>query len=637
MAAGSIFGQKAEKFGEVTKNDLQISTCPIDSNAHAYYIFDKGETYYTIIGDGLKVSYKRHLRIKIIDKNALSAADFAIRLYTNSNEVLSSLKAVSYNLEGDAIIETKLAKRDIITEESNDYTVTKKFAVPNVKEGSILEVEYIVLSENFYTLKPWYFQHQIPTLKSTYELQIPTYFKYNLNSIGFQKIFTTSNTVNLSNGEYLEYKFFAENLPAYPDEAYQRTPNDFMSRVEFELSFAQGAYTMRQSFTRTWEDVDQKLLESEDFGLQLKNTSHHKANAQKLKNSGKSGYDLLNSALELVKSTMVWNEGNSKFTSVSLSKSYKEASGNSADVNFNLYALLKLLDFNAFPVITSTQGNGIIYPFHPTINSFDHVIVLVEMDGVDYLLDATNKFAAIDLLPIHCLNDRGRIISTSRHDWITLMDKKKYNATVQYEYNFDENFTASASVKMQLSDYAAYVYRNRIKTIDNLEDFEKSLKADFNDAKIDSIKIEGFNDLNERLSLSFKLTAENLIQQADEMYFSPAFDLMIESNPFQLEKREFPVEFDYPLTITQLFTINLPANYEVIETPKPLIIKLPENGGSYTFQASKFDNKISLMVKFVRTKSSYLPEEYFSLKEFYTKIVEKQKEFVVVKKKPAAN
>ena len=41
------FSQKPpEKFGKIETKDLKMKTCPVNSNAHAYFIFDYGNSYF---------------------------------------------------------------------------------------------------------------------------------------------------------------------------------------------------------------------------------------------------------------------------------------------------------------------------------------------------------------------------------------------------------------------------------------------------------------------------------------------------------------------------------------------------------------------------------------------------------------
>ena len=72
------------KFGKVSIDELKQTVCPIDSSAHAYFLFDIGETTFEyatrLIRDsdsqssqkGFQLIFNRHLRIKILDSEAFS-------------------------------------------------------------------------------------------------------------------------------------------------------------------------------------------------------------------------------------------------------------------------------------------------------------------------------------------------------------------------------------------------------------------------------------------------------------------------------------------------------------------------------------------------------------------------------------
>ncbi len=104
------------KFGKIEPDVLRTKVCPIDSNAHAYYIFDTGTTEfrYDMTGSkGFQLFFNRHLRIKILDNEGLSLGDFNFPLYHDANgkEEVTDMKAVTYNLEDEKIIRTKLEKK----------------------------------------------------------------------------------------------------------------------------------------------------------------------------------------------------------------------------------------------------------------------------------------------------------------------------------------------------------------------------------------------------------------------------------------------------------------------------------------------------------------------------------------------
>lgn len=101
-----------KKFGKVSIEELKNNVCPIDSNAHAYYIFDEGSTSFLFV-EGFSIKYNRHLRIKILDNSGLGNAEFEIPLdsYGHNRDDIGKIRAVTYNIEnGNKIVSQKISK-----------------------------------------------------------------------------------------------------------------------------------------------------------------------------------------------------------------------------------------------------------------------------------------------------------------------------------------------------------------------------------------------------------------------------------------------------------------------------------------------------------------------------------------------
>jgi len=142
---GSYSQKSPSKYGKVSMEELTAEYCPIDSNAHAYYIFDYGYSHFRYVttrvreGEssqgqkGFQLFFKRHFRIKILDNLGFDWADVAIPLFRDGNEEkIGAIKATTYNLEEGKVVKTKLKNSDIFTEETNKNWIKRKFALPNV-------------------------------------------------------------------------------------------------------------------------------------------------------------------------------------------------------------------------------------------------------------------------------------------------------------------------------------------------------------------------------------------------------------------------------------------------------------------------------------------------------------------------
>src|SRR5690606_5810742 len=124
--------------------------------------------------------FERHTRYKIINKGGYDYGNMELRFYRQSGgeSKLDNMEASTYNLEGDKIITSKLNKDAKFSEKEDKNYTLKKFALPNIKEGSIVEYKYRITTDFIYTLGPWYFQRPIPTLYSEFSITVPEYYRY---------------------------------------------------------------------------------------------------------------------------------------------------------------------------------------------------------------------------------------------------------------------------------------------------------------------------------------------------------------------------------------------------------------------------------------------------------------------------
>lgn len=666
----SGYSQKSpSKFGKMSTEHISAEYCPIDSSAHAYYIFDYGFSYFqyatTKVREGessrnqkgFQLYFKRHFRIKILDNQGFNWADVSIPLYRDGDdEKIGAIKAVTYNLVDGKIEKSKLDRSDIFTEESSKHWTQEKFAMPNVKEGSVIEVEYTIVSDFFFNLREWAFQTSIPVLRSEYVVHIPEYYVFNQTHRGYFPIHTqkgqkqkkisityseNSDSWNKARESYTsttEYKdntycYLASEVPAFPFEEFLRTKDNYLTQVEFELQRTNFPGQTSNYYTTTWEQIDKRLENSTSFGKALARSGHLENDVITLKSNGKEGLSLVTSALDHIKNRIAWNGLSTKYTTNTLSKAYKEGAGNCADVNLNLVALLKELGFQTYPVVLSTQSNGIIHPSHPSMTRLNYVIAMVKFEDAFYLLDATDPFGEINLLPVRCLNDKGKVIGSPDMEWVSLMNYRPYHLTSTYALSLTDNMTITGSRKLLLKDYASYQYKKRIDGYEDISEYEESLDEQYQEGTIENLQVEGLDSSENILTLTYDLTQADYAEDAsDIVYFSPVFDPYFESNPFKMEKREYPVEFNHPYTIQQNTFITLPEGYTVSELPKPLIIKMPDNSALFRFQVVQSGNGLFVTTGLTIKKSHFLPEEYESIKQFYQMIIDKQNELVVLDK-----
>src|SRR4051812_41822106 len=85
LATLPAFSQKPQrKFGDLQPQDFSASAYPVDSSASGVVLFDIASSKYA--GDthgGLTIAFKRHTRIRLLNRNAFDMATVTIPLYAS--------------------------------------------------------------------------------------------------------------------------------------------------------------------------------------------------------------------------------------------------------------------------------------------------------------------------------------------------------------------------------------------------------------------------------------------------------------------------------------------------------------------------------------------------------------------------
>src|SRR5687768_5366475 len=134
-------------FGQVSYRELEMKVCSFDTSASAVVLNEFAKAYIDNSGDhNLLMEY--HIKIKILKKQGLQYANIEIPLRKQEGraETLSAIKASAFNVENGSIREMKLDNKAIFTENAGKYLDVKKFAIPNVREGSVIDIQYMIES-----------------------------------------------------------------------------------------------------------------------------------------------------------------------------------------------------------------------------------------------------------------------------------------------------------------------------------------------------------------------------------------------------------------------------------------------------------------------------------------------------------
>lgn len=635
LVVQTTFAQKAPaKFGNISLDDLKSTSYAGDSSATAYYLFDYGKSYVTFNAAGPVMQFERHFRIKVLKTDGLDMANIVVPLGksgTNEEKVIS-LKAATYNLENGAMVESKMSKDGIFKEKLNKYRILQKFTLPNVKVGSIIEVSYTLSSDFFTNFPDWQFQYDIPVSHSEYWALIPDIFVFEKYMQGY--LMATDYTVkpqNTADFQVYAHHWTMKDVPAFKEEPFMTSEDDYISKVNFALSSVSVPGRPVINFMGSWEQINVNLVDDEDFGKVITGSGFLKKKVEELTAGLTDPQQKLVAIYNYVKENLEWN-GVKDFWAGNLKEVHELKKGTSGDINLTLAAMLEKADIPVKMVLLSTRDHGFVRRPYPMYNQFNYVIVQATLGDKTFLLDATDRYLPMHILPERCLNGEGLIVSKTSANWIRLESKTKAKTVV----NADLAMSASGELKGKLSvSYEGYdAGEMRAEYVKKGEkDFVKDFLGD-KTWEVEKSEFQNVKDIDLPAKQSHDLTiAEHATVAGDVFYVSPFVTLQERENIFTRETREYPVDFGTLMEKTYLAKIVLPEGYGVDELPKSKVMMLPGNAARYTYNVTLTGNTITAVSMLQINKSLFVQTEYPDLREFYNQLVAKQAEQFVVRKK----
>lgn len=652
------FYAQSEKFGSVTKEDLKEPFYAPDSAASAVVLFKKRNSYYEYDNTvGWSVVTVVHERIKLFNQDGFDYASKKVPLYIGKTDELFTIKGYTYNLENNKIEKTKLSRSDVFMEEITDSWGSRNFTMPNLKEGSIVEWKYTVISPYTRSIDDLICQYDIPIKKLSAKIQIPEYYEFNAfpnpyNPVNLKRekvhknyVITQMNRSEINSGfdntrttyskrdvklDENVFKVEQHDIPALKEEPYVNNIDNYRAKVSFEIAAYRPSNGVAEYYNTSWKDVTKTILESPNFGGQLDRSKFFEDDLNLISEKYTANNERILAIFEFIKNKVTWDESNGKYTrDGGIKKAYKEGSGNVAEVNLCLVAMLRAAGINANPVLVSTRSHGI--PIFPTKKGFNYVIAAVESNGKITLLDATEKYSSPNILPLRDLNWEGRLIRNDGSSKTISLYPKSYNVKA---VNLSAKLNSEGSINgIMITNYNglnALNYRNRFAE-QKEEELISKLESTNQNIEIDQFKLRNKEVIGKPLTEMVQFTQDNAVDIiGDKIYVSPLLFLTENENPFKQEERSYPIDYGSPWKNETKISLELPEGYIVASKPDDLSLALPEGMGSYLLKTELKENKIFITSQTKLNVPLIGPNYYETVKELYKRAIENQLEKIVL-------
>jgi transglutaminase-like putative cysteine protease len=635
-SAVTIKGQEfSREFGQIGKAEADLISYSPDKSAEAVVLFDIGKSHFVNSDRSFDVIFERTTRIKILSDAGIKWAEVEIPFYQEGGiyETVYEIEAYTYNPEGESFRRTVFNSSNCHDEKLNEFWVLKKFALPDVKAGSIIEYRYKISSQYKFNLRDWEFQSRIPTIYSEYEVKMIPFYEYVWSLQGTSKIDSKIFRDDLSmprrfgtiDFKDLVHKFEMKNVPAFKDEEYISSINDYIIKLDFQLAKVNSTDGVSTNIVSTWPDLIKDLVKDEDvtkFAKKCEKLSAKLLSPDSLRS--KSQHEKFDFILNYVKANFNWNNNRGKYASKSPNELLKDKFGNSADLNLLVVGLLNASGIEAFPLIISTRDNGKIKVDYPYLQAFNYVLINATIDGKRILSDATEILCPNDRIPSRCLSEKGLLIKEGVVEWVNL--QSSIPSEIETNFSIDSvGINSRANTIITASEYDALRYRN------TYGDDKKKVaeRGNVNGYIIDEASIIITNPDKKELPYIMKFTKTYKTEVINnKIYLSPFLDEPITDNPLKQYSRTYPIDMLYPVKRNYNSTITIPDGYKVDFVPEDY--KILNDLFELNYNVKIDEKTISVFFNYTFKKSVYLAQDYLKLKFYFKDIIKKGNEKVVL-------
>ncbi|MTI87391.1 MAG: DUF3857 domain-containing protein [Balneolaceae bacterium] len=640
------------KWKEINKANLKMKQFEADSNASAVVLFDKGHVWFD---KEIELQMERHVRIKILDKKGFDQASISLSYRDDLDQDISKIQGYTYYLEGDKIKREELQGGGIFEDEISDVLKVKKFTMPHVQPGVIIEYKYKKEIGSAYLMPDWTFQREIPVIWSKYTAKIPNWFSYSQYLKGKHPYYSNNSETNWESKLFRirvgsnagrqrdrtiresikmrSYEWMMKDIPALEKQPYVSTIENYRAKLLLQLVSVRFPQQDPSYHLMTWNQLIDELLEHDKFGERLESSDQLMKYAKTVTDSIADTTKKIQTLYRAVANGINWNDSYGILAERSLEDVFESKHGSGVEINVLLVQLLREIGLNADPVILSTQDHGHVLKLFPLTQQFNHVICVVEHKGKHYLLDANNPDREFGLLAANDLNGEGLVIDKENARWITLENRSQTKKVISITAEIKNDGSIKGEVSESNTGYEAIDKRKIIKE-DGAEEYAREhLLENLLEVKVDTIETSNLNSPELPLKTKSSFTGRGDVKMMDDyLYINPNFLLKYTDNPFKDVDRKYPVTFPYTFKENFIVNLKIPEGYIIDELPKSRILRLPGKAGEFRWITQKNGDRITIVNSIKLDKRYFEVKEYEYLQQFYTQLVKVHQSPLVFKK-----
>lgn len=603
---------------------------------------DVSETPYIITNKEVDVSFqetggsiiavmRHHMRLKVYDASDREASVVTIPYYYDDDmEQMSDIRASTHLPSGEQV---QLDNNTIKTIDINGRYKVKEFTMPAVEDGAVLEYSYVIHRRYIEELPDFHLSQKVPTSHAKMAITYPHYLRYESvvenfdGSLSHDFAYTDTSSVpkifTLPRPDpVITERWVASDIPPVKEEAFISSLDDYRGKIKFILKeFG----LPRQELDTSWEVVIAKLRRNNNPLTEIKKYKQARALGDSIASAEPeaSPQALQDSIYHYLNERVRFSGSHAPYSTTSDSVVLSGTSTDQAAINQTLVAMLRGAGIKADPLLASTRSSGTINREFPSFYQFNALAVRSEIEGEDYILDASFPYSQPNLIPVEMNNGEGLLLGENSFSWIPLQTEDN---TVDIRVEVDGQLQADGTLTGEIvSDQRGYTaQRIRQQKADGQSDTEvlrQTIFDGYSQLSTEDVTITQLQSYTDPVEIRAKFEIEDYATSfTDGLRFRPMLVGYQMENPFESTNRKLPVTLTAPEHLQVSYDISLPPGFGMESGTESRALDLP--GALFEESYDMQRDHLSYEYKIDISRQNFAVEQFDQLYRLYERWVE---------------
>jgi len=603
-----------------------------DHNAPYEYLSREASIEFDETDRGIVVYIHYLNRIKVYSDDPIDQAEAAlvgIPFYASENiERVTNLEGITWKGNGQFY---RLNTENTRNAELNSRYRLIEFEMPEVEAGSVLEYKYTLERRYIEELPDFYLSDRVPVREATLFMKNADFLRYDVieqnvdfelsyqefevdtSSIPFVFTYERPDPVNIE-------VWSAEGIPAIDATSFISSIDDVRAKLKFQISeFG----LPRQPLDNSWELIAAQLRRNSNPYDSIDENRDLISMELDQFSEVQSLIEMQDSIFHYLNSIMQFNGTNTVYAEGSLDHVIDGRPADQAEINTLLLGMLREAGIDAYPLFISGREFGRINRSFPSLFQFNQMLVYSEIDGEEYIMDASFAHSLPDLISVNSFNNQGFLLRENDFNWIEINPRKSvFNLRVGIEGDLNQNGTLNGIIRAETTGYPSREIRRSLAGAESESDIIKKIFLDiYPEAELSNseIVVDELNPDNISIRASFEIP-NYAVSFTDGLEYKPVIVGYLYQNPFESANRRVPITLDAPEQLFVNYRINLPDGAEVENLRGRQMTELP--GAELREEYSVSDTQLTYSFGVNIERKQFSSDDYSQLRRIYERWVE---------------